>query len=183
MNKLQKIEEFVKKNVDEANWIHTQAMRPIAERLAELEGADKVVVDVAVLFHDIAKDKVSLLEHAQKSAEMCEDYLKTSYSLEHIKKVVYCIKTHSAPWAKNAPMPNTIEAKVLFDADMIQQLSAFGIAKHILKYKDKNFNDLIESSKKDLVGAYELLMTESGKKLGKERINYVKTFFKNCIKY
>ena len=54
-DQLNKIEKFVESKLDSLNWYHTQAMRPIAKKLAGLEKADKDIVDVAVLFHDIVK--------------------------------------------------------------------------------------------------------------------------------
>lgn len=53
--KLRQIEEFVEKNSTERDWIHTRQIRPIAKELAEKEGADKDIVDIAVLFHDLGK--------------------------------------------------------------------------------------------------------------------------------
>ncbi len=86
---------------------------------------------------------------------------------------------------KEEPVPkiakNPEEEKILFDADMLQQLGPFGIAKHVLKYKDKKFNELTKLGKADLVGVSNLLMTESGKKLGKGKIDYVKDFFESAL--
>jgi len=180
---IKQIEDFIKNNLDELTWVHTQAIRSIAQRLVKLENADKDIVEIAVLFHDIARTKASPLEHAREGAKITKEFLKKlNFDGEFIKKVVHCIETHSSPWAKNAPMPSTIEAKIVFDADMIQQLGAFGIIKHILKYKDKNFSELIEAAEKDLINiAFKLLITKSGKKLGKEKIDYVKKFFESAI--
>jgi len=174
------IEKFIEENIDELDWAHTKEVRAIAKKLADLEKANKEIVDIAALLHDVSKSETVLLEHAAESAKMAEKFLeKLEYDEEFIKRVVECIITHSSPWAKNAPMPKSIEAKVLFDADMLQQLSPFGIVKHILKYKNEPFNKIVKNSKDDLVKfAFELLLTKSGKRIGKEKVKYVKEFFK-----
>lgn len=133
------------------------------------------------MLHDVSKQRVGLLKHAEKSAEMAEKLLrKLKFDENFIKQTIECITSHSSPWAKNGPMPKTIEAKVLFDADMLQQLSSFGIIKHILKYKNKPYKEIIKKSKHDLIKfAFKLLMTKNGKKIGREKIKYVKNFFKS----
>ena len=180
MKRIKIIENFAKENMDELDWIHTKEVRTIAKKLAGSEKANKEIVDVAVLFHDVSKSKTELLKHAVESAKIAEKFLKKiGYDEKFIEQVVECIITHSSPWAKNAPMPKSIEAKVLFDADMIQQLGPFGIVKHILKYKDKPFDKIIKNSKYDLVEfAFGLLLTKNGKRIGREKVKYVREFFK-----
>jgi uncharacterized protein len=179
--KIKIIEKFAKENLDELDWLHTKEVRIIAEKLADLEKADKKVVDTAALLHDVSKSKVSLLKHAEKSAEMAEKLLrKLKFNENFIEQVVECIAVHSSPWVKSGSMPKTIEAKVLFDADMLQQLSPLGIVKHILKYKDKPYKEIIKNSRRDLIEfAFKLLMTKNGKKIGREKVKYVREFFKS----
>ena len=179
--KIIQIEKFAKENLSEIDWIHTKEVRTIAKKLARLEKADKKVVDIAALLHDVSKSKVSLLKHAEKSAEMVGKLLrKLKFDENFIKQTVDCIAAHSSPWAKKGPTPKSIEAKILFDADMLQQLSPFGIVKHILKYKDKPYKEIIKNSKHDLIEfAFKLLITKSGKKIGREKVRYVKEFFRS----
>jgi HD superfamily phosphodiesterase len=181
ISKIKKIERFVKKNLSQLNLVHTEAMRPIALRLAKLEGADQLIVDTAVLFHDIAKDEV-LNQHAEEGAKICEKFLiKLNFDADFINRVVYCVRVHSSPWRKGQPKLSTIEAKVMFDADMLQQLSAFGIAKHIIKYHDKKFYELVKAVLGDLDKACFLLTTKTGKELGRKKIKKVKKFLDNSL--
>ena len=140
------------------------------------------MVEVAVLLHDVLKTKSSLLNHAKAGTKLSEKFLKKmNFDERFIKRVLHCIESHSSPWSKNGPMPKTIEAKVVFDADMIQQLGPFGITKHILKYKENDFSEIIKFSRNDLVNqAFGLLITKSGKKMGKRKLKYVKEFFKDA---
>lgn len=179
--KIIQIEKFARENLNDLDWIHTKEVRAIAKKLSGFEKADKKVVDIAALLHDVSKQKVSLLKHAEKSAEMAEKLLRElKFDDDFIKQTIECIAAHSSPWAKNGPMPKSIEAKVLFDSDMLQQLSPFGIVKHILKYKDKAYQGIIKNSKHDLIEfAFKLLMTKNGKKIGREKVRYVREFFRS----
>lgn len=184
MNKIKKIEYFIKNELNEINWVHTQSVRSIAQKIAKNEGGNKLIIDMAILFHDIAKDKKPLLTHAESSAIIAKKYLKKlKFNEKIIKRIVHCIESHSTPWSKNGPTPASIEAKIVFDADMIQQLSPFGIVKHILKYKDKKYSDLVFSARHDLFGCYHTLITKTGKRMAKQRIKYVKNFFNSIEKY
>jgi len=82
-------------------------------------------------------------------------------------------------FGQKRPTPKSIEAKILFDADMLQQLCSFGIVKHILKYKDKPYKKFIKNSKHDLIEfAFGLLITKNRKRIGQEKVKYMKEFFK-----
>lgn len=182
MNKDIQIEEFVKSNLSQLNWHHTKGMRFVGKKLAELEDADFEVVDVAILFHDIAKD--STKNHAKESALLCEKFLvELEFDLSFIGQVKHCVESHSTPWnpEKYKIMPKTMEAKVVFDADMIQQLSPFGIIKHILEFKDENYQEMIKKSMDTLERAYSLLLTRNGKIMGEEKIKKVREFFKKAL--
>ena len=94
-DQIQKIEKFVFLKLDSLNSEHTQAVRPIAQKLAGLEKADKDIVGVAVLFHDLGRIKAGK-GHSQRSAEMARKFLeKESYEQRFIEEVVYCIIVHS----------------------------------------------------------------------------------------
>lgn len=193
---LKQIEKFVENKLDELNWMHTQAIRPIANYIAKKEKADEKVVDVAVLFHDITKTNLKKeLYHHKEGADIAKNFLKKiKVDKKFIDKVYHCVISHSTPLRyfrtkaekahKNKnflPWPKTKEAKVLFDADMVQQLSPFGIMKgSFIGYKvyNKDFKENILDTKNTLMkDAYEHIFTKTGKKLAKERIKYLKDFF------
>jgi HD superfamily phosphodiesterase len=191
------IESFVKKSLDPLNWMHVNGVRPIAQYIAKKEGADKEIVDVSVLFHDITKTNLKTeLYHHIEGADIAKKFLKKlKLSKEFIDAVYHCVISHSTPLryfkskAKKAhksknflPEPKTMEAKVLFDADMIQQISPYGITKGLfiqyITYK-KPFKEGFLSIKNTLMNdAAKTLFTKTAKKLSKERLKYLKEFFK-----
>jgi len=190
------IEEFVKNKLDVLNWMHTEAVRPIARYIAEKEGADREIVDVAILFHDITKTRLEReLYHHKEGADIAKGFLKKiKVDPRFIKEVYHCVLAHSTPLryfrskakkehksASFLPWPKTKEAKVLFDADMVQQISPYGIAKGLyvsyVTYK-KDFKKGFLSVKKTLMeDAYKNIFTKTGKRLAKQRIKYLKNFF------
>lgn len=191
------IEGFVKKRLDPLNWMHMNGVRPIAKYIAKKEHADKEIVDVSVLFHDITKTNLKKeLFHHIDGANIAVKFLgKLKVSQEFIESVNHCVLSHSTPLAyfkskaKKAhkksnflPKPKTIEAKVLFDADMIQQLSPYGITKGLfISYTtyNKSFKEGFLSVKNTLMkDAARTLFTKTAKRLAKERLKYLNEFFK-----
>lgn len=181
---LKKIENFVSSKLDSLNWYHTQAIRPIAQKLARLEKADKEIVDVAVLFHDLGKIKGNE-GHVQRSAELARRYLeKENFEQRFVEEVVYCIICHEFPWLGKSNIISTKEALVLCDADKIQQLSAFGIIKHAIRYADEFYGDYQAGLKRlweKEMKIYNVIITENGRQLAEPGYKFIKEFFKNLL--
>jgi len=182
---LQKIEQYVSSKLDSLNWYHTLEVRKIAQKLARLEKADKEIVDTAVLFHDLGKIKIQGLGHSEVSAELARKFLeKENLETRFIEEVIYCIIAHELPWKNQSNLVSTIEAKVVFDADMIQHLSEFGIIKQVLAYQEiikKNFHEGMIGSRDQLFKEYNLLLTDNGRKLAEAGYKFVKDFYKELL--
>ena len=183
-NQVEKIEKFVEAKLDSLNWEHTQEVRKIAQKLARLEKADKEIIDVAVLFHDIGKYKGDD-GHVQRSADITRKFLeREGLNQRFVEEVVYCVIAHELPWKNQSNLINTTEAKVVFDADIIQQLSEFGIIKHTLAYQEiikKDFREGMIKSRDQLFKAYNLLLTKNGQKLAEEGYKFVKEFYQKLL--
>ena len=78
------------------------------------------------------------------------------------------------------PQPTTIESKAVYDADMINLCSPFGIAKTIFlnTKQGRNFKETINFVKSISVKAFNDLKTESGKEIGKKYFSASKEFLK-----
>ena len=175
---LRTAENLVGRRLSTLNWIHTMAMRSIGASLARDEKADATVVDLGILFHDIGKDSVEFSQHAKEGAGICrKDLQRLKVNHELIDAVVHCVETHGWAHIEGDPKPKTKEAKIVFDADMIQQLGCMGIVKHILKHREEEFYSLIDKAKADLEKAAQSVLTSSGKKLVSERLDEVLNFF------
>lgn len=179
-DKLKKAEEYVKNNIiDEYTLVHTQAVRKVAKTIADIEEGDKDVIDLAVLFHDIDRGKTGPLQHALQGAETTTKILTDiGFDKEFIEKVVHCVASHSTPWSKKGPEPETKEARIVYDADMVQQVSPFGIIKHLHEFGGKPFGELVETTSDTLINKVPVgIFTDTGKKMIKERLPYVEDFF------
>ena len=108
----------------------------MAVRLAKTEGADLEIVRAAALLHDSqGSDPTSAsgrLEHHQASAKFAAAVLaEKGWEQERIRAVQHCILAHR--FRNPAEKPETLEAKIIFDADKLDALGAVGAAR-VLAY-------------------------------------------------
>jgi uncharacterized protein len=185
MNKrsfIKQLEKHVKNNYRgelHHGWAHLNRVRKYAVYIAEKEGADVFVVEVAALLHDIAKIKYgSTVEfHAAKSARMAKSILrKMGLDAEVINKVYSCINSHSR---REPPKPRTLEAKCLYDADGLELVGAVGVMRSALyaAYFHKNWREMLKKVK-TRVDANHSFYTNTGKRTARKRITLVKNFYK-----
>ena len=97
------------------------------------EGADYDVLLAACLLHDIGREKQFAnheLCHAQVGGAMAFDYLLSrNWPEQKAAHVKDCISTHR--YRRSNP-PQSLEAKILFDADKLEASGAIGIARTLI---------------------------------------------------
>lgn len=101
------------------------------QRIARAEGgADLEVLLAAAMFHDVVnlpKDSPDRAKAAQMSARVAADYLAgRDFPAEKIAAVAHAIAAHSF---SGGVAPETLEAKILQDADRLEALGALGLAR------------------------------------------------------
>jgi uncharacterized protein len=106
---------------------HVLRVLALAERLGKAEGADLEIVRTAALLHDMARGRGDRLlnDHAQAGAELARDLLATQPS-DRVEAVIHAIAAHRF---RTDPSPQTLEAKVVFDADKLDAIGAIGVAR------------------------------------------------------
>lgn len=106
---------------------HVLRVLALAERLARIEGADFDIVRTAALLHDVARGHGDRLanDHAQAGAEMARAILDRQPASK-VEAVAHAIAAHRF---RTGPAPQTIEAKVLHDADKLDAIGAIGVAR------------------------------------------------------
>ena len=190
------IEKFAKEHMDELTWWHTQQVRDLAVVLAKKESADAGIVEVAALLHDTgkSKDKNSRFMHHIKGTIIAKNLLnKNNFDFEDAKEILNCIMRHLGPYNEflkaklnksgiplsSCPRPDTIEAKCVYDADMINYCGPFGIAKTFWldSLKGAAFRETAKYMKKQSRDAYDGLYTRSGKKMARAYREVSKKFF------
>ena len=216
--KYQKIKKIVEKEIVGAESGHDinhvmRVYRLALELVKNDKEIDLGVLMPAVLLHDIAqvveqKDKSGKICHAKLSAKMAQKILKKfKYSQDKIDKIIHCILAHRYRAIGAETEPKTKEAKILFDADKLDALGAFGIARSYtwvgknnakiytdISIKDYIKNNLTNNKKNGAIKdktkhspiiEYETklkyipdrLYSQKAKKIAKKRLAYMKLFF------
>jgi uncharacterized protein len=116
------------------DWEHTQRVCRLCRRMGPIEGADMEVLLTASYLHDIGRSDEDASNgsvcHAEKGAKMADAILAPyGFSMERRENILHCIRSHRF---RGANAPETIEAKVLFDADKLDAIGAVGIARAYL---------------------------------------------------
>ena len=179
-------------------WDHVERVMQTAERIAATEkDADLFIVEVSAILHDIARiDEVESTGndcHAEKGSRTAYDFL-TAHGLgkERADRIRLCILSHRY---RNDQVPDSIEAKILYDADKLDSIGAIGIGRAFLfsgevgarlHNPDIDINLTKAYSKEDT--AYreymmkmrfirDKMLTAEGRRLAEERHRYMAQFF------
>jgi uncharacterized protein len=114
---------------------HVQRVYRLASQIAEAEGADLAIVQAAVLLHDAHDDRQpptpdARLTHQHASAAFAAEILKNeSWPAARIAAVQHCIRAHR--FRDDTQQPETLEARVLFDADKLDAIGAVGVVRAV----------------------------------------------------
>jgi len=179
------------------DWDHVERVYNLCLHIGKKENADLEILKFAALLHDLARteeqESKGKICHAEKSAEIAREILKKhNIDEEKIEKVVHCIKAHRK---RSKEKPKTLEAKILFDADGLDQLGAVGLGRLFLyageigsrlHFKNVDLQKHREYSKDDT--AYrefnatvnhikDRMLTEEGKRIAEERHKFMVNFF------
>jgi uncharacterized protein len=112
---------------------HVLRVYQMAEVIGAQLDADLEILRAAALLHDAsgaAPGEVGTRSsHEQDSAEFARRVLQAEgWEEGKIAAVLHCIRTHRY---RNQEEPESLEAKILFDADKLDVLGAFGVARTI----------------------------------------------------
>jgi uncharacterized protein len=128
---------FVAKQQDASDTAHDEGhVRRVvanARKLAEAEGANLAVVLPAAWLHDcvaIAKNSAQRSSASRLAAERAGAFLRAAgYPVKYIPAIEHAIVAHSF---SAGVAPQTLEAKVVQDADRLEALGAVGIARTLI---------------------------------------------------
>ncbi len=179
------------------DWEHTLRVCRLSQRIGIAENADMGVLLSAAFLHDIGRsfqdDSNGAVCHAKKGAELAESIVNTlDLSSTQKKNIIHCVRSHRF---RESSIPETIEAKVLFDADKLDAIGAVGIARAYLFAGElgarlhssiANIKDTQSYSKDDtgyreyqvkLRKIKQRIMTQKGRKIAEDRHNFMEQFF------
>ena len=110
---------------------HVLRVMRSAEEIGKELGADLEVLRAAALLHDAAgaDPREDRAQHENASAEFARETLANEgWSQDRIKAVVECVLSHRY---RGKQQPKSLEARILFDADKLDVVGAFGVARTI----------------------------------------------------
>jgi len=181
---------------------HTLRVRDLCMQIWQIEWADLETLEIAALLHDIWRPKEFETKweicHAEYWANLAWEFLKNLWlEQDKVDNIVYCISTHR--FRKWNP-PETLEAKILFDADKLDCIWAVGIGRAFMcageiwakLHNDKwvDIEKTEEYSKDDtayreyvikLRKIKDKMFTETGKKLAEKRHKLMEIFFDELL--
>jgi len=179
---------------------HVERVYNLAVRIAIKENADLDVVKAAVLLHDIARameDEGKITDHALESAEMAKKILEeANFPREKIVKVVRCIEAHRF---RKGLRPESVEAKILQDADRLDIIGAIGVARVFIrsgwgnlpihdpktppkeKYDGKSLTAVNHIYEK-ILKVKDTLNTKTARQIAKERHRFVEQFLERLLR-
>jgi len=135
---IQQVKAFAKKCFSNANgshdWDHSQRVSSLCMHIGRAEGANLEVLKIAAYLHDVGRPHEDASRgaicHAKKGADLARELLeKCPISQEDKANIVHCIRSHRF---RGNHAPETLEARVLFDADKLDAIGAVGIGRAFL---------------------------------------------------
>lgn len=176
--------------------LHAKRVVAMARYLAAAEGADEMVVVPAAYFHDfisVPKNDPRRAQASRMSADAaCAWLTSIGYPQEHMPAIAHAIAAHSF----SARIPcETLEAKVVQDADRLDAIGAIGIARVFtvggilgrpfydpsdIKAEDRAPDDTrfgIDHFKVKLFGLVDTMHTQAAKREGAKRLEWMREFY------
>jgi uncharacterized protein len=208
---LEKLADYVREKLRRSpgchDWEHTKRVLANALLISEILVSESAEIDLKVvkagaLLHDIARpeelESESGICHAKLGASMVPDIFRnlkiTGISADTVAR---CVERHRY---RDDNHPETIEEKIIFDADKLDSLGAVGVARAIhfsgrigsvLHNKADTALNSAPYSKED--SAYreflvklryipDRMLTQPGKQIAAERYIFMEEFFKRINK-
>jgi uncharacterized protein len=200
------IKDFAKLHFSNAkyshDWEHTLRVYNLCLHIGQKEGADLDVLSIAAYLHDIGRthqdQSKGTICHAEKGAEMAREII-TAHPIPEEKRenIIHCILSHRF---RNRHEPQTLEAKVLFDADKLDAIGAVGIARAYLfagevgavLHNGDADPEFTKPYSRDDTGYREYrvklsrikdrILTTEGKYMARERHAFMEAFFERFLK-
>jgi len=157
---------------------HVLRVTRLCEEIGVAEGADMRVLIPAALFHDIARplEKETGIPHEEEGARIAEDYLRQAgYDAERIPAIVHAIHTHRY---STGAEPETLEARILSDADKLDAMGAVGIARTFMQAGEHGdgIGDAASHIHEKLLNLRGLMYTDGAAEIAERRHDLLQRF-------
>ena len=184
------------------DWYHIERVYKLAQIIAKEEGGDRFIIEMAALLHDVADEKLN--ESEEVGLKRVDNYLTSLHiSSEEQMHILHIISNMSYKGGHGGKV-ETLEGKIVQDADRLDALGAIGIARTFAyggakgrlmydpkispreamtkeeyrKSNDPSLNHFYEK----LLKLKDLMNTECAKRLAEERHLYMEQFIEQFMK-
>ncbi|KAB7673005.1 HD domain-containing protein [Bacillus sp. B1-b2] len=207
MNIIAKTEAFVKNQLAHDttghDWYHINRVRNLAIFIGEKEASENIkVIELAALLHDIADEKLN--ESKQSGERKLIQYLEQlSIGKEEKEQILSIISTVGFKGG-NGVSPESLEAKIVQDADRLDAIGAIGIARTfaygghkgspifdpelksrtnmtVEEYRNEKSSSIHHFYEK-LLKLQNLLHTETAKRIASKRHQYMEMYLEEFYK-
>lgn len=208
---IRKTEVFVKDTLEGSeaghDWSHIERVVRNARTIGAHENADLFVVELAALLHDIADSKFHD-GNEEIGPKRSENFLKdlglSSDTVDHVVNIVRHVSFKNELDSSGDQAFDSIELRVLKDADRLDAIGAIGVARafHYGGYKNRALYDPavkpVEKQSKEqykkskaptLNHFYEKLLllkdkmnTQTGQKMAEQRHAFMQSFLENFLR-
>jgi uncharacterized protein len=183
---------------------HLERVIALADKIQASEGGDLPTIWAAVALHDLGQERERRYggDHALIGAGLAEELLRgTSFPQQYIPAVQQAIREHRIT---GGMIPQTLEGRILYDADKLDCLGAIGIGRLYCitgRYNQKVYapipEDIVEPVDPQTIrnlrrrpnyspsiefqllfgNLPERMTTNTGRELAHERFTYMQEFF------
>lgn len=204
---IQKTEAFVKSTLQGAeaghDWTHVQRVVRNALKIGAAEEADLFIVEIAALLHDIADSKFHGGDEQlgpQKASMFLNGLGLPKDSVDHVENIIRHVSFKNELEVSKTEVFDSLELRVLKDADRLDAMGAIGIARafHYGGFKNRTLYDpeiepVPDQSKEQYKKSqaptinhfYEKLLllkdkmsTRSGRELAEQRHGFMEDFLR-----
>ncbi|MDE4086556.1 HD domain-containing protein [Planococcus maritimus] len=175
------------------DWQHIERVLENARHIAQAEGGDWALIELAVLLHDVSDPKYKKAGEDPEQ-EILRELVLTDKERSDIRSI---IRTVSFKGGTNGE-PESIEGRIVRDADRLDAIGAIGIARafayggakgrKLYDWDEQARTVMTESEYRNgdtstvthfyekLLLLKELMVTDSGKQMAEERHQYMLSF-------
>ncbi len=180
---IKQVHEYVKSKLDSEStghdYMHALRVSKNAKEISYNFEVDLTLIEVASLTHDLIDKKV--FDDPQIERGLLRGFLLGLYSEEFVERVFSIIDNISF---SKGNVPESIEGKIVQDADRLDALGAIGIAR-TFAYGGKNNRNIYHPDKENdslthfydkLFSLSSLMNTDTGKELARDRTAFMHEF-------
>lgn len=178
-----RIIDFVQKNLSVSNkgahtLDHIMRVNALSMRIGDGLPINHRILEAAALLHDVGRpqEAESGISHSILSGEMSRPLLgDLAYSDSEIDRITDAIRTHRF---SEGIEPNSLEGKILSDADKLDAIGAVGIYRAIAQAESRGVGMMgfLQHADEKLLKLKDLMYTTKGKELALERHMVLQNF-------